>query len=397
MATAESGKISLITAIIISVSAMFGAGIFLLPGKMAAQCGPAGILTTLLVATAVWFIGYCVARVAANFPGEGSFYLYIKQWGGHRLGLIISSLYIIGLTIAIGLIFNTAGKYLQHYFPATNPLYLSAFVWAIVVVLNISGAKLSGIGQKILIFTTLVPLTLTTLLCFSKAHIANVVPFAPHGYINVLLASRLVIFSFFGFEAVAALAAHVRDPQRTLPRALMIATAIVGLIYVFFLSALFLSIPATQFVPGETITHALATLFPASTWFLEIINLAILSALIGCSHSMVWSISNLTLSLFKTFNNSMGFAARLYTVQMQKFSVLLVGLGSLASCMFLASDASFYFTALFVVTAYTATIATFIRIKKERTPINICIAILALVAASMILGFAVDGIITSMF
>jgi len=395
MATAESNKISLTTAIVISVNAMFGAGIFLLPGKMASQCGPAGILTTFFVAAAVWLIGYCVARVAANVPGEGSFYLYTKQWGGHRLGLIVSSLYIIGLTIAIGLIFNTAGTYLQHYFPTTNPLFLSAIVWTLVIALNISGAKLSSIGQKILIFTTLVPLLLTTILCFTKANFTNLIPFAPYGYKNVLFASRLVIFSFFGFEAVAALAAHVREPQRTLPRALMIATAVVGFIYVCFLGSLFLSISASQFVPGETITHALAHLFPSSAWLLELINIAILSALIGCSHSMVWSISSLTLSLFKTFNNSLGIAARSNTATMQQIAVLLVGLGSLASCMFLNADQAFYFTALFVVTAYTATIRTFMTIKKERTLTNTIIAILALAAASMILGFAIDGIITS--
>ncbi len=198
----ENNKIGLLTAIIISVNAMLGAGIFLLPRKMALLCGPIGILTTICVAATVWFIGYCIARVATNIPGEGSFYLYTKQWGGHRLGLIVSALYIIGLTIAIGLLFRTAGDYLHHYFPNTDPLYLGAALWAIVVALNISGAHLSSIGQRILIVTTVAPLILITILCFSKAHIGYLIPFAPYGHTSALFATRLVIFGFFGFEAI---------------------------------------------------------------------------------------------------------------------------------------------------------------------------------------------------
>jgi amino acid transporter len=369
MATADN-KIGLLTATTIGINAMLGAGIFLLPRKMALLCGPAGILTTLCVATAVWFIGYCIARVATNIPGEGSFYLYIKQWGGHKLGLLISTLYIVGLMIAIGL-------------------------WALVIALNMSGAHLSSIGQRILICTTVIPLILITILCFSKAHMSYLIPFAPYGYKNVILASRLIIFSFFGFEAIAALVGHLHNPQRTMPRALMFAIAIVGILYICFLSSFFLSIPLDIFASTTTVPQALAYLFPQSTWLLELINFAILSALTGCAHSIVWSVSNLVVSLIKTCNNTLGTVARINPGYFQKYAVMLVGLGILTSFILLSGDQFFYFTALFVVTAYAATIITLLTIKKERTPTNLIIISLALLATLMIVGFAIDGIVTS--
>ena len=392
---AENNKIGLLTAIIISINAMLGAGIFLLPRKMALLCGPVGILTTICVAATVWFIGYCIARVATNIPGEGSFYLYTKQWGGHRLGLIVSSLYIIGLTIAMGLLFRTAGDYLHHYFPSTDPLYLGAVLWAIVVALNISGAHLSSIGQRVLIVTTVAPLILITILCFSKAHIGYLVPFAPYGYTSALFATRLVIFGFFGFEAIAALVPYLRDPQRTAPRALMFAITAVGVLYICFLSSFFLSIPLQIFSSTSTIPQALGYLFPQSAWLTELINIAILSALIGCSHSIIWSVSNLTLSLIKSFNNTVGLMARSQPQLMQKIAVIIVGLGVLISFITLSSDQFFSFTALLVVTAYVSTIITLLTIKKERTVKNLIIIILALLGALMILGVAVDGILTS--
>lgn len=398
MATAtENNKIGLLTATVISINAMLGAGIFLLPRKMALLCGPVGILTTMCVAATVWFIGYCIARVATNIPGEGSFYLYTKQWGGHRLGLIVSALYIIGLTIAMGLLFRTAGDYLHHYFPSTDPLYLGAALWAIVVALNISGAHFSSIGQRILIVTTVVPLVLVTILCFSNAHISYLIPFAPYGYTNALLATRLIIFGFFGFESIAALVSHLHNPQRNMPRALMLAIAAVGILYICFLSSFFLSIPLQIFSSTSTIPQALGYLFPQSTWLLEVINIAILSALIGCSHSIIWGVSNLTLSLMKSFNNNIGLIARNQPQRMQKLAVIVVGLGILLSFITLSSDQFFCFTALCVVTAYGATIITLLTIKKERTIKNLIIITLALLGVLMILGIAIEGIATSMF
>ena len=88
MSTSNNQKIGVVTATIIGMNAMIGAGIFAVPATLASCVGPAGILTYVFVIIAVWFMAQSLARVAQLYPQEGSFYTYTKQWAGHVGGLI---------------------------------------------------------------------------------------------------------------------------------------------------------------------------------------------------------------------------------------------------------------------------------------------------------------------
>ena len=78
MTTDHKHKIGVLTATIVGMNAMIGCGIFALPTAIGNYIGPAGIITTLLVAIAVWFMALSLARLAALFPQAGSFYIYAK-------------------------------------------------------------------------------------------------------------------------------------------------------------------------------------------------------------------------------------------------------------------------------------------------------------------------------
>jgi len=112
MAQAAPLKIGVVTATIIGMNAMIGAGIFTAPATIGSYVGPAGIIAYLFVIIAVWFIAQTLARVASRFPEEGSFYAYAKQWGGHIVGAIAAYSYLIGLLIAMGLLAQVSGGYL---------------------------------------------------------------------------------------------------------------------------------------------------------------------------------------------------------------------------------------------------------------------------------------------
>ena len=128
--SSAQSKISLLTATIVGMNAMIGAGIFAVPAALASNVGPAGILTFAFVIVAVWLMGSSIARLAQLFPQEGSFYIYAKQWGGHLVGLIAAGAYLIGLLIAMGLLAQVAGGYLHDYFPV-----FSAFSWGVTILI----------------------------------------------------------------------------------------------------------------------------------------------------------------------------------------------------------------------------------------------------------------------
>src|SRR5690606_878530 len=108
-------KIGVATATIVGMNAMIGSGIFTTPAALAANVGPAGILAFIFVVISAWFMAQSLARVAYLYPEEGAFYTYAKPWSGHVGGMLASMAYLFGLMIAMGLLAQMSGIYLQHF------------------------------------------------------------------------------------------------------------------------------------------------------------------------------------------------------------------------------------------------------------------------------------------
>lgn len=391
MAQKSVSKIGVTTATIIGMNAMIGAGIFTAPAAIGSYVGPAGIVAYLFVIVAVWFIAQSLARVAARFPEEGSFYTYARQWGGHITGLIAGYSYFIGLLIAMGLLAQVAGSYLQEpFFPNTNPTTLGLISLIALVLLNMFGVVLSEVGQQILICTTTFPLILTTIMCFTKANLANLTPFAPYGLRNVLQATRAVIFGFFGFECATSLFSIVENPKKNVPRALTYSIIIVGIIYLLFVTSIILSTPLDLFSnPRIALPVVLKILFPANDWLLTAIHISILSAVLGTIHSMIWSSSVLMVSFLKQIHH-----IRLD----QRAAVFIVGCCISVSFFFLKNiDLFFSLTAIFLIVAFTFSIIPLLTIKEEWKGGKNLITIGGLITSAVIFYFAAEGVIEQLF
>ena len=387
MAQDNVSKIGVVTATIIGMNAMIGAGIFTAPAAIGSFVGPAGIIAYIFVIIAVWFIAQSLARVASRFPQEGSFYTYAKQWGGHAIGCIAGYSYLIGLLIAMGLLAQIAGSFLHHpFFPNTSSSTLGLIALCSLVVLNMFGVVLSELGQQILIVTTTFPLLATTIMCFTKANLNNLLPFAPYGFRNVMQATKIVIFGFFGFECASSLFSIVKDPQRNVPRALTYSIGIVGGIYLLFVGSIILSTPLALFTdPRVALPVVLQSIFPTNPWMLTIIHISMLSAVLGTIHSMIWSSSALMVSLLKQAN---GIKLN------QRLAVLIVGFFIFLSFAFFKNiDLFFSMTAIFIITAYVLSMFTLFTIKEERSGVNGLMTVGGMLTAGVIFYFAFEGLV----
>lgn len=387
MAQENVSKIGVVTATIIGMNAMIGAGIFTAPAAIGSFVGPAGIIAYVFVIIAVWFIAQSLARVASRFPQEGSFYTYAKQWGGHAIGCIAGYSYLIGLLIAMGLLAQIAGSFLHHpFFPNTSSSTLGLIALCSLVVLNMFGVVLSELGQQILIVTTTFPLLATTIMCFTKANLNNLIPFAPYGFRNVMQATKIVIFGFFGFECASSLFSIVKDPQRNVPRALTYSIGIVGGIYLLFVGSIILSTPLALFTdPRVALPVVLQSIFPTNPWILTIIHISMLSAVLGTIHSMIWSSSALMVSLLKQAN---GIKLN------QRAAVLIVGFCIFLSFIFFKNiDLFFSMTAIFIITAYVLSMFTLFTIKEERSGVNGLMTVGGMLTAGVIFYFAFEGLV----
>lgn len=398
MDASSQEKIGLSTATIVGMNAMIGAGIFVAPAALASNVGPAGILTYAFVIVAVWCMGLSMARLAQLYPEEGSFYIYAKQWGGHVLGLIATGSYFVGLLVAMGLLAQKAGSYLFEAFPILSENAWGLLLLATLTILNMLGVTMSEFGQMILIICTVFPLLSTIAICFTKTNLANLTPFMPYGFTNVLSATRAVIFGFFGFECAASLFRIVKNPERNVPKALTYGIMLVGMLYLLFVTSLIVSVPLSYFAdPTLSVTKILKTVFPNQTWLITLIHLSILSAIVGTIHSMLWSSSELLISYASKFKSrsvqNLLTSGRLN----DRSSVFLVGF-----CIFLSyitfknQDLFFSLTAIFLIFAFAVSMLTLLTLKSEWKSKQNLITLIGLATATVIFCFAVEGIKNSL-
>ena len=389
-------KIGLVSAIIISMNAMIGAGIFTTPAQLAHSVGPAGILTYIFVIIAVLFIALSLSFVAQRYPQAGSFYTYARQWGGHTVGIIMAGIYTLGVSIALGLVAQAAASYIHEYIPTISTTHIGLGLIASIVLLNSIGVRFMQAGQVILLGCTIFALLGTTLVCLFHAQPSNLVPFMPHGLQSVLAASPTAIFAFLGFESAASLITIVKNPERTVPRALVYSILAVGALYLAFISSIAFAIPAQYFTTDKTsIAQALVQAFPSYSWLSKIIGIVTITALLGVLQSMLYSVSTLIRS-FLQYTHSR--AIQQFVRSEHSFSIILVLLGAFVGSIFLSIESMglfFKLTALCVVTAYASAIVTVLLKPQEFSRTQKCIALLGLVTAGMIFYTALSGILSS--
>lgn len=390
----QAQKIGLMSAIIICMNAMIGAGIFSTPAKLATSVGPAGILTYGLVIIAVLFIALSIARLAQTYPEPGSFYTYTKKWGGHAMGLFAAGCYSIGITIAMGLLARIEASYIHAYLPDISVTTIGLSLLALILVVNIAGAKFVQAGQMFLICCTLFSIIATIVVCLAHADLANLTPFAPHGVAPIFSATKAAIFAFFGFESAASLYATVKNPEKNVPIAITVSILIVGALYVLFIGSIILAIPTHIFTDSYMpLSQALMTAIPRFSLVAHLVSIAIITALLGVLQSMTYSVSLLIQSFLSYMQTPAikQFAASSKSVTV--ISAILVGFMAFNFLAVKNIDLFFNMTAVCIVLAFVLSMLALVIDRRSHSITTLIIATLGIITGSAILLSAVYDLV----
>ncbi|HSQ30678.1 MAG TPA: amino acid permease [Gemmatimonadaceae bacterium] len=258
------GPFSLTT---LGVGAIIGAGIFVITGTAAAQfAGPALVISMLIAAVGCAFAGLCYAEFASMIPVAGSAYTYAYATLGELFAWIIGwdlvLEYALGAsTIAVG----WAGNFISILqdvgvqMPArlTGPpgslvaladgsTVTGAFnLPAALVVLVVSAILIIGIRESAGFNTVIVVVKVIVLLLFvafgaAYIRVANWHPFVPpnagrfgeFGWSGVLRGAGVIFFAFIGFDAVSTAAQEAKNPQRDMPRGILVSLVVCTILYI---------------------------------------------------------------------------------------------------------------------------------------------------------------------
>jgi len=387
----HTNAISVATATIVGMNAMIGAGIFSAPAALAGTNGIVALCTYVFVIATVWALALSISRLAYLYPQSGSFYTYAYQWGGQYAGVCAVSLYLIGLFIAMGLLAHIASDYIHGFIPYVPAPYIAYGLLATLSGLSIAGAQLSQAGQTVLIICTAFPIIATTCACATQADMSNII--VPDTILlrDILTATKSVIFGFFGFESAASLYQVVRNPEKNVPKALTYSIILVGVLYLAFIASLLFATPASTCMQQPILTDILQTIFPDHNILLYLLNISIVSAIVGTLHAMLWSASALVRATVEKL-----FVQQKMQHKLSHATSTLVVCATIATAYTIIQDLDTYFslTVVCTVSAYSLSLITLLRMPHEWRNGHNIITITGLGAASCMMYFALEHLIT---
>lgn len=248
MAKELERDLGLYAVITVSVGAMIGSGIFVLPGLAAAIGGPAVVLAYLLAGVLVLPAALSKAEMATALPQSGGTYLYIDRAMGPMMGTIA------GLGVWFSLVFKSAfalvglGAYLV-IFTTLSAKAVALVLAAAIVLVNIMGVKKTGQIQAIVVTVVLIVLTLFVGNGIRFIEPANLDPFFSKGLGGVLGATGFVYVSYAGVTKIASVAEEVEDPGRNIPRGMLISVGLMMVVYTLVVLVIVGTLPPAASCP----------------------------------------------------------------------------------------------------------------------------------------------------
>lgn len=235
------------------VNYTIGAGIFVLPALVAARVGAAAPLIYIICAVAMGLIVLCFADAGSRVSLTGGTYAYAETAFGPYIGFIVAtSLWFGSNVLASAAVANVFMDAIGQMAPAlaTGPMRAAILIvmYAVFAGINIRGVKMGSGTVQLVTLAKLAPLLALVAFGLLAVNSANLAwPGLPPAN-EIARTTVILIFAFLGVESALALSGEVREPARTVPRAIFSTLVLVTLLYM-----------AIQFVSQGVLGADLAT------------------------------------------------------------------------------------------------------------------------------------------
>jgi APA family basic amino acid/polyamine antiporter len=230
-------------AVLMGLGSIVGTGVFVSIGIGAGIVGPAIVLAIVLAAFVATANGLSSAQLAASHPVSGGTYEYGYRYLNPTLGFTAGWVFLLAKSASAATAALGFGGYFLNLFGLTDPTLRVAVALAVLVVLTL--VTLGGIRRSNRTNTAIVTLTLAALGFFVLAGLPQaisgaaqnftpfLVPQAAEGPVQALLhATALMFVAYTGYGRIATLGEEVHDPQRTIPRAIIVTLIVSAALYV---------------------------------------------------------------------------------------------------------------------------------------------------------------------
>ncbi len=289
-------KLGLGDAVVIGLGSMIGAGIFASFAPAAAAAG-AGLLVGLAIASVV---AYCnassSAQLAAQYPTSGGTYVYGRERLGEWPGFLAGWGFVIGKTASCAAMALTFAAYAA---PAGSekPVAVAAIL-ALAAVNYFGVTRTAGLTRIIVVFVLMILalVVIAGLTGTGTYHTDLRIGIFDHGWYGILQSAGLLFFAFAGYARIATMGEEVKNPSRTIPKAILAALALTLIVYTLIAVTVLLAIGPARLASS---TAPLVDVVTSSSWAwaAPLVRIGAAAAALGALLALVAGIGRTTLAM----------------------------------------------------------------------------------------------------
>ncbi len=295
MAKQLERDLGLFAVVAISVGAMIGSGIFILPALAIPITGPSVILAYLLAGLIVLPAALSKSEMATAMPQSGGTYLYIDRAMGPMMGTVAGGGTWFALTFKSALALVGGAPYIALLLDI-SPMILALGIGAFLVLVNIVGVKQTGWLQTVIVTVMVIALIGFIYSGMGWVEADAYHPFITHQTGGLLAATGLVFVSYAGVTKIASVAEEIEDPGRNVPLGMLASLGFTTLLYVLIVYVMVGVTDAGTIAGSATPMAVAADAFMGQTGVVIIVLAAIL-ALVSTANAGILSASRYPLAM----------------------------------------------------------------------------------------------------
>jgi len=378
-------------AVLMGLGSILGTGIFVSVGIATGIAGPAVLIAIAIAAAVAICNGLSSAQLAASHPVSGGTYEYGYRYLSRPFGLVAGWTFLLAksasaATAALGF----AGYILAAFDVANRPLQIAI---AVALVVAITAVVAGGIARTSRANAAIVGATLVGLVAFVVTNIPSIdsrhFQFDGIDPVTVLHAAALMFVAFAGYGRIATLGEEVRDPARTIPRAIVIALVATLALYAAVVVVGVGAIGAPAFAATSAPLEAAA---PGSVRY--VVAVAAVTAMAGVLLNLILGLSRVVLAMGRRGD----LPRTLATIDARKsprHAILVTGAAIALLALVGNVRTTWSFSAFMVLLYYAITNLAALRLPAEHRRFPRVIAALALAACIALAAFVAYAVITA--
>ncbi|MFH0971558.1 MAG: amino acid permease [Candidatus Micrarchaeota archaeon] len=224
-------ELNIFDATAIDIGAIIGAGIFVVIGVVASVAGAGLIISMLIAGSIAYLTAMSYAELSHRIPKEGGEYEFayrvISHEAGYLDGLLWSASAIVsGAVVSVGF-----ASYFVLMAPSLPLKGVAVLVIILMVIVNILGLKRSSLVNDALVVAKIAILLFFIFFGINQVNPQNFQNMYSFGWDGIIQGAGMIFFAFAGFGRVATIAEEVKEPTKTIPKAIMLALTVCTVIY----------------------------------------------------------------------------------------------------------------------------------------------------------------------